>query len=78
MNKKKSYFNIVRRFLFLLVLFTVTPVTLNLAFKAFKIYKTYPKTLISYTLLIFGIVFAFYTLYFGLTTIKKLLNLLFK
>lgn len=78
MNKDSSYLSIVKRFLILLALLIVTPVTLNLAFKAFKIYKHFPKQLISYTLLFFGIVFAIYTLYFGLLTVKKLLNTLFK
>jgi len=78
MNKETSYLNIVKRFLILLGLFIISPITLSLSFKSFKIYNTYPKLLISYLLLLFGILFVAFTLYFGLKTIQKLLNILFK
>ena len=78
MKSKITPQNIVIRFLILIGLFIITPITLNLSFKAFKIYNNEDqKMIIAYTLLIIGIILVIYTLFHAFITFKKILNLIF-
>jgi len=56
----------------------MSPITLNIAFKALKIYKNSPENLIAYGLLFLGISLIIYTVYFGFKTFKTLLDLIFR
>jgi len=78
MTKQNQYEKIIKRFLILLSLFIISPIVLNLAFKALKRYKETPQNIIAYTLLCIGICLIVYTVYFGLKTFKKLLDIIFK
>lgn len=78
MNKITAPERNVKRALILLLLLIVSPIILNLAFKALKIFNTSPKIFIAYGLLITGILLILYTVYFGFRTIKGVLDSLFK
>ncbi|CAM1344674.1 DUF6095 family protein [Tenacibaculum amylolyticum] len=73
----KSYEKTVKKFLILLLLLIVSPLILSLAFKAQRIYTTYPETIIFYILLALGILLILYTVYFGFKTFQSFLNILF-
>lgn len=78
MTKQNPYEKTLKRFLILLSLFVIAPIILNIAFKALKIYKNYPETLIAYILLVIGFFLIIYTVYFGFKTFKLLLDTLFR
>ncbi len=78
MTKQNPYEKILKRFLILLSLFVISPIVLNIAFKALKIYNKSPENLIAYGLLIIGVSLIIFTVYFGFKTFKLLLDTLFR
>lgn len=78
MTKQNPYEKILKRFLILLSLFVISPIVLNIAFKALKVYKKSPENLIAYGLLMIGISLIIFTVYFGFKTFKLLLDTLFR
>jgi len=76
--EQNPYEKPLKRFLILLSLLIISPIILSIAFKALRIYKESPKSLIAYTLIILGVSITLYTVYYGIKTIKVLLNVLFR
>lgn len=68
----------IKKLLFLLGLLIISPITLNVAFKAIRVFKTAPKIYLAYGLLIVGATLIIFTVYFGFKTFKTILNLIFK
>jgi len=75
---QNPYEKTLKRFLILLSLFIISPIILNIAFKALKIYKSMPEILIAYTLLCIGASLIIYTVFFGFRTFKILLDTIFR
>lgn len=71
------YEKTLKSFLKLLSLFILAPTVLSFGYRGLKIYKTAPENLIAYTLIVMGSLLLIYTLYFGIKTIKLLLDTLF-
>ena len=78
MTPQNPYEKPFKRFLILISLFIISPIVLNIAFKALKIYKKSPENIIAYVLLLFGICLIIYTVYFGFKTFKILLDTIFR
>ena len=78
MTEQNPYEKPFKRFLILLSLFIISPITLNIAFKALKIYQKNPERIIAYGLLCLGVFLIIYTVYFGFRTFKILLNTIFR
>lgn len=78
MSDQSPYERPLKRFLILLSLFIISPIVLNIAFKALKIYKKSPDNIIAYALLTIGICLIIYTVFFGFKTFKILLDVLFR
>lgn len=78
MPKPVTFDQIVKKFVFLVVLLILSPIVLSLGFKAFRIYSETPKMYITYILLIIGVFLILFTVYFGFKTIKAFLDFLFK
>ncbi|CAM1333036.1 DUF6095 family protein [Tenacibaculum aestuariivivum] len=70
--------NIVKKFLILLGLLITSPIILNLAFKALRIFTETPKKYVAYFLLILGIFLILFTVFYAFKTIKYFLDALFK
>ncbi|CAM1362424.1 DUF6095 family protein [Tenacibaculum xiamenense] len=67
-----------RNTLILLFLLILSPILLNISFKALRVFTTSPKIFIAYSLFILSIFLTLYTIYFGFKTIKTILDSLFK
>ena len=67
-----------KRLILLLGLLIISPIILNVAFKALKIYKEEPGIYVAYALVCIGIFLILYTVYFGFMTFRLFLNTLFK
>ena len=78
MPKPVTFDQIVKKFVFLVVLLILSPIVLSLGFKAFRIYSETPKMYITYLLLTIGVFLILFTVYFGFKTIKTFLDFLFK
>ncbi|CAM1371489.1 conserved hypothetical protein [Tenacibaculum litopenaei] len=68
----------LKRLLILLGLLIFSPLVLNIAFKALRIFKDYPKVFLAYILLIAGILLTLYSVYYGFRTFKGIVDTLFK
>ncbi|TYP96996.1 hypothetical protein C7447_1059 [Tenacibaculum adriaticum] len=68
----------LKRLLILLGLLIISPIVLNVAFKALKIYTENPGVLIAYALLVIGICMILFTVYFGFKTFQSFLDVLFR
>lgn len=77
-GEESSYEKPIKRFFVLLSLLISSPIMLSLAFKSLHVYTEKPKIYIAYILMFLGIVMIVYTVYFGLRTIKLLLDVLFR
>ncbi|WBX72830.1 DUF6095 family protein [Tenacibaculum pacificus] len=77
MSKKTTTDTVVKKFLILLGLLIVSPITLSLGFKAQKIFTESPKIYIAYISLALGVFLIFFTVYHGFKTIKSFLDTLF-
>lgn len=78
MSTPNPYERPLKRFLILLALFIISPILLNMGFKALKVYQQQPQNLIAYTLVTLGIALILYTVYFGFKTFKILLDVIFR
>lgn len=76
--EKSPYEKPLKKLLFLLGLLIISPIVLNIAFKALKIYTENPGILIAYALLSIGIFMILYTVYFGFKTFQLFLDVLFR
>ncbi len=77
-NKGNTLEKSLKRLLILLGLLLFSPILLNIAFKALRIFKTAPKVYIAYILLVVSILLILYTVYFGFKTFKGILDAIFK
>lgn len=76
MNKPTTD-TVVKKFLILLALLTISPLTISFAFKALRIFTMSPNIYIAYILLALGIFLILFTVYYGFKTIKALLDAIF-
>ena len=67
----------LKKLVILLGLLIFSPISLNVAFKALRIYKTAPKIYIAYILLVLSILLILYAVYFGFKTFKGILDAIF-
>lgn len=66
-----------KKLLILLGLLIVSPLVLNVGFKALKKFTEYPKLLLAYSIFGFAILLILFTVYFGFKTFKTFLDALF-
>ncbi|WP_299160596.1 DUF6095 family protein [uncultured Tenacibaculum sp.] len=78
MNKPKTFDKVVKKFLILLGLLILSPITLSFGFKAQRIFTESPKKFIAYILLTLGVFLILFTVYYGFKTIKAFLDNLFQ
>lgn len=78
MSKPDTFDKVVKKFLILLGLLILSPITLNLGFKAIRVFTESPKIYIAYFLLALGISLILFTVFFGFKTIKAFLDNLFQ
>ncbi len=67
----------VKKISILLGLIILSPITLNIGFKALNKFTESPKIYLGYTLVFIGISLLFFTVYFAFKTFKTLLDALF-
>ncbi|RBW55886.1 MULTISPECIES: DUF6095 family protein [Tenacibaculum] len=77
MSKDTSFDKNIKNLFILLGLLILSPIVLNVSFKALKVFTEQPKIIIAYTLLVIGILLILYTVYFGFKTFKNILDSLF-
>lgn len=77
MSKNTSLDKNLKRLFILLGLLILSPIVLNISFKALKVFPNQPKIVIAYVLLIIGVFLIIYTVYFGFKTFKNILDSLF-
>lgn len=68
----------IKKFLLLLALLIVSPLLLNIGFKAQRIYNHGIGIYASWFLITLGIFLTLFTVYFGFKTFQTLLNILFR
>lgn len=74
---EKSYEKPIKKLLLLLSLLIISPLILTLAFKAERVYKDFPQSIIYYTLLVLGVFLILFTVYWGFKTFQSFLKILF-
>ncbi len=69
---------IIKRLCLLIFLLVLSPITLNIAFKAINLHKNnYPDKYFAYALLFIAALLLVYTIYFAIKYFKDLLKVLF-